>query len=145
MDAETSRHDDLSQRSRTFQTGFTTDIIGMAGQLNAACSPIPWCADHLLDGWLQEKNHEQIWSKRSRRLDEGQAPRALDKEFLRVWLMERGFSGDGEAPTLPDEVRCELAERYLELYRVLVGEELKLHPGPVLERIAKNLQQYAAV
>ncbi len=74
------------------------------------------------------------------RLQRGEAPRALDKEFLRVWLMERGFSGEGNAPVLPDEVRCELAERYLELYRVLVGEELAVHAGPVLQRIQKNLK-----
>lgn len=70
----------------------------------------------------------------------GEAPRALDKQFLRVWLMERGFSGEGEPPVVPDEVRAELTERYLELYRLLVGQELVLHPGPVLARVEKALK-----
>ena len=70
----------------------------------------------------------------------GEAPRALDKEFLRVWLMERGFSGEGEPPEIPDDVRAELTERYLELYRLLVGQELVLHPGPVLQRVERALK-----
>ena len=65
------------------------------------------------------------------RRSRGEAPRALDKQFLRVWLMERGFSGAGEPPTVPDEVRAELTERYLELYRLLASARSSvLHPGP---------------
>jgi phosphoribosylaminoimidazole-succinocarboxamide synthase len=50
--------------------------------------------------------------------------RQLSKEFLREWLLERGFRGEGEPPALDDPIRIELSERYLELYQVLTGEEL---------------------
>jgi phosphoribosylaminoimidazole-succinocarboxamide synthase len=52
------------------------------------------------------------------------APKQLSKEFLREWLRERGFTGEGPVPTLTDDVRIEVAERYLELYRVLTGQDL---------------------
>lgn len=76
------------------------------------------------------------------RLARGEPPRGLDKEFLRQWLIVRGFSGDGEAPHIPDEVRAQLAERYLELYQVLVGEPLVVHAGPVQTRVVENLRRY---
>jgi phosphoribosylaminoimidazole-succinocarboxamide synthase len=74
------------------------------------------------------------------RLAAGEAPRMLDKEFLRSWLLAKGFKGDGPAPDIPNEVRAELGRRYLELYEVLVGEPLAVHPGPVLTRVQANLK-----
>ena len=74
------------------------------------------------------------------RLAAKEAPRMLDKEFLRTWLLAKGFKGDGAAPEIPNEVRAELGRRYLELYEVLVGEPLKVHPGPVLARVEANLR-----
>jgi phosphoribosylaminoimidazole-succinocarboxamide synthase len=75
--------------------------------------------------------------------DNVETPRMLDKEFLRSWLLERGFKGDGPAPEIPDDVRAELARRYLELFEVLTGAPLNVHPGPVLDRVAANLKKVA--
>jgi phosphoribosylaminoimidazole-succinocarboxamide synthase len=52
------------------------------------------------------------------------APQQLSKEFLREWLRARGFTGDGPLPELPEDLRLEIAERYLTLYRTLTGQEL---------------------
>jgi phosphoribosylaminoimidazole-succinocarboxamide synthase len=75
------------------------------------------------------------------RIEAGVGPRMLDKEFLRGWLLARGFSGEGDAPEIPDTVRAELAARYLELYEVLTGHALEVHEGPALERVTASLQQ----
>jgi hypothetical protein len=45
--------------------------------------------------------------------------RALDKEPLREWIVERGFGGDREAPVMTDEVRIATATRY-----IILAEEL---------------------
>jgi len=45
----------------------------------------------------------------------GKDQRALDKEPLREWFAERGFRGDGPAPSIPDEVRVATASRYIAL------------------------------
>lgn len=68
-----------------------------------------------------------------------QDQRALDKEPLREWLVERGFRGDGEPPVLTDEVRMATAARY-----ILLAEELTQRPfgAPELtaaERVARVL------
>ena len=55
--------------------------------------------------------------------DQGGEQRKLDKEYLRQWLMDRGFSGTGEPPAIPDEVRVEVADRYIQAYEGITGKE----------------------
>jgi len=71
----------------------------------------------------------------------GEPQRKLDKEFLRVWLMQRGFMGDGAAPEIPDAVRRELSQRYLESFRILTGRDL----APSALTLEEELERYAAV
>jgi phosphoribosylaminoimidazole-succinocarboxamide synthase len=52
---------------------------------------------------------------------EGKPQRELDKEYLRQWLLARGFKGDGEAPAIPDEVRLEVARRYIAAWQTITG------------------------
>lgn len=51
----------------------------------------------------------------------------LSKEFIREWLMERNFQGkDGQVmPSLPDDFRIEVFERYAELFAQLTGSEFE--------------------
>jgi len=55
--------------------------------------------------------------------DNGQKQRKLDKEYFRQWLMERGYMGDGEQPSIPDEVRIEVAWRYIKAFETITGNE----------------------
>ncbi|MCC5940664.1 MAG: phosphoribosylaminoimidazolesuccinocarboxamide synthase [Balneolaceae bacterium] len=57
------------------------------------------------------------------RLKEGKQQRQLSKEFLREWLMEKGFQGlDGQTqPSLPDTFRWSIYQRYAELFETLTG------------------------
>jgi len=58
------------------------------------------------------------------RLASGEPQRQLSKEFVREWLIARGFQGrPGEAmPSLPPDFVREVSARYVELYETLVGE-----------------------
>jgi phosphoribosylaminoimidazole-succinocarboxamide synthase len=67
-------------------------------------------------------------------------PEQLSKEFLRDWLREQGFMGDGTIPDLPDDLRIAVAERYLALYQTLTGQELDLDLSEPRARICRNLQ-----
>ena len=69
----------------------------------------------------------------------GEDPRSLDKEFLRRWLVEQGFRGDGLPPILPDEIRLEAARRYIEVHELLTGQPFKVDPEPPLPRLRRNL------
>lgn len=49
---------------------------------------------------------------------------ALDKQYLRDWLAERGFTGEGKPPALPAGVIEELGRRYERAFEVITGESL---------------------
>ncbi len=75
------------------------------------------------------------------RFNRGEDQRMLDKENIRQWLIrERGFQGHGTPPPIPDDVRVDLATKYLAAYERITGTELKLEPGDVHARIEKNLR-----
>jgi phosphoribosylaminoimidazole-succinocarboxamide synthase len=75
------------------------------------------------------------------RFNGGAGQNMLDKENIRQWLIERGFSGEGTPPALTDEIRVSLAERYIELYTKLTGKEFHPLLGDVKTRINNNLEK----
>jgi phosphoribosylaminoimidazole-succinocarboxamide synthase len=79
-------------------------------------------------------------------LQAGQAQRQLSKEFVREWLMDHGFRGlEGQVmPTLPDEFRLQVSDRYIELFEAVTGSAFQRddHEAPeerVLEAIRRSL------
>ena len=60
-----------------------------------------------------------------RALSEGRAPEALDKEYVRRWLGEKGYQGDGPPPELPADVRCEASRRYIEAFEQITGRDFE--------------------
>jgi len=76
-----------------------------------------------------------------RRFERGEDQKMLDKEFFRQWLIrERNYKGDGPMPQIPDEVRAQLAGKYVELVATLTGETPKLQVGDTRSRIEKALK-----
>ena len=49
--------------------------------------------------------------------------RELDKEYLRQWLLARGWSGDGPPPHIPDDVRVQVAWRYVTAWETIMSRE----------------------
>ena len=66
-------------------------------------------------------------------------PQALDKEYVRRWLADQDYLGDGEPPALTDEVRCEAARRYIEAYERITGSDFVPDLEPAEARIRRNL------
>ena len=64
----------------------------------------------------------------------------LDKENIRQWLIDRGFSGEGTPPDLSDDIRVFLAEQYISLYKKITGKDFEPALGDVKSRILENLK-----
>jgi len=77
-----------------------------------------------------------------KRFSAGEDQKKIDKEYLREWLAERGFRGEGEIPVIPDEIRVETARRYIEAYELITGQTFTAEVGDVGERLAQNLSKY---
>ncbi|MEZ4390148.1 MAG: phosphoribosylaminoimidazolesuccinocarboxamide synthase [Polyangiales bacterium] len=66
----------------------------------------------------------------------GAEPQSLDKEYVRRWLAERDYAGEGPAPELPAEVRLEAARRYIDAFERITGEPFVPDTRPPRPRIA---------
>ena len=74
-----------------------------------------------------------------RAMSRGDDPEPVDKEYVRLWLGEQGYKGSGEIPTIPDEIRCEAARRYIESYEMIAGRSFEPDLEAPIERIQRNL------
>ncbi len=81
------------------------------------------------------------------RFEKGEQQKQLSKEFVREWLMEKGFQGkEGQqVPEMTDEIVASISERYIELFENIAGEKfIKAATDNILERIEKNVSHYLA-
>jgi len=79
------------------------------------------------------------------RQEKGETQKQLSKEFVRQWLIEKGFQGkDGQQiPEMSDEKIIEISNRYIELYEQITGEKfVKANTVNVLQRIEKNVNTF---
>ena len=77
----------------------------------------------------------------------GEPQRQLSKEFVRQWLIDRGFMGQAgqQVPEMTDEFVGSVTDRYIELYEHIVGETFVKDETPDLAaRIEKNVTRYLA-
>jgi phosphoribosylaminoimidazole-succinocarboxamide synthase len=72
----------------------------------------------------------------------GKEQRKIDKEYVRSWLADRGFLGEGPIPKIPDDIRAEAARRYIEAYEKITGLQFKTDSKPIIQRIKENLHKY---
>lgn len=72
-------------------------------------------------------------------MSKGESPESIDKEYVRLWLGERGYKGEGTPPELSDEVRCEAARRYIRAYEQVSGLSFVPDLSEPVERIRGNL------
>ena len=77
--------------------------------------------------------------------DKTVTPKHLSKEFVREWLLARGFQGQ-QGQTLPEiteEFVQQTSERYIELYEEMTGQTFnKAATNNVMQRIETNVNTY---
>lgn len=81
------------------------------------------------------------------RQERGEAQKQLSKEFVRQWLISKGFQGkEGQRlPEMSDSYIAEVSERYIELFERITGEAFQKADLSDLEnRINDNVRQYLA-
>lgn len=78
-----------------------------------------------------------------KRFRNGEEPESLDKEFFRLWLKDKGYAPGLPKPIITDEVRLQLAEKYIALFERMTGETF-LFPSDrdILGRIERNLRSF---
>jgi len=85
--------------------------------------------------WLSEFYNE--------RFEKGESQRGLDKEFVRNWLRENGFSGEGKVPNLHDTVIIQAALNVIKAYELITGQNFNpSEESTTNERLHKNLDNF---
>lgn len=77
--------------------------------------------------------------------EKGEAQKQLSKEFVREWLMDKGFQGKtGQlVPEMTPEIVTGISDRYIELFENITGESfIKAVGANILNRIEKNVIEY---
>ena len=75
--------------------------------------------------------------------DRGEEQEQLSKEFVREWLMEQGFRGEGELPRFTPDFLRKISERYCMLYERLTGQRFEAADTRELtQRITGNVESY---
>ncbi len=69
-------------------------------------------------------------------------PENFSKEFLREWFKAQGYTGDGKAPTMPDDFIVQVAERYIRTYEMLTGQTFIPAEQPATDRIIRHLTTF---
>jgi phosphoribosylaminoimidazole-succinocarboxamide synthase len=90
---------------------------------------------------IHTPDSSRYWQRSSyqQALSQGGDPTQLDKEYLRVWLGEQGFKGEGQWPEIPIDVRCEATRRYIEAFEQITDRAFEPDTQPIEERIRRNL------
>ncbi len=75
------------------------------------------------------------------RFAKGKEPENFDKEFLRLWYVEKGYKGDGEPPEMSQELIVALSERYIKVYEMLTGKTFEGFEYPIEKRVKESIQK----
>jgi phosphoribosylaminoimidazole-succinocarboxamide synthase len=87
--------------------------------------------------WLQDQYEESF--------EKGLKQKGLDKEYVRSWLRDNGFTGDGVVPDLPDDIIVNASMNVIDSYELITAQ--KFQPAKEYasnERLMKNLEKYAS-
>jgi len=76
------------------------------------------------------------------RFKKGLEPENFDKEFLRLWYKDKGYTGDGKPPKMSDDLIVETSKRYIGAYEILSGEKFKSFKYPIGGKIGGSVNKY---
>ncbi len=75
------------------------------------------------------------------RFDAGQDPESFDKEYVRRYLVDQGYRGEGTIPVIPDGVRVEATRRYIEAVDLITGAPFVPNLEEPTARMSANLKK----
>lgn len=74
---------------------------------------------------IHTPDSSRFWIKKTyqARFKKGLEPENFDKEFLRLWYREHGYTGKGKPPKMTREFIAQVSKRYIEIYQKITGKK----------------------
>lgn len=96
---------------------------------------------------IHTPDSSRFWQSASypARLDAGENPDSLDKEFLRLWITERCDPYREPIPEIPRDTLIEFSRRYITLFETVTGQPFQPSEAgsSVRERVRAALQKFS--
>ena len=93
---------------------------------------------------IHTPDSSRLWRKITyrQRFKNGQEVENYDKEIMRLWFSQQGYTGRGKPPKMPDTLVAKIAMRYIGVYEMLTQEkfEINLSVAPK-QRICDSLSK----
>jgi len=95
----------------------------------------------------QDSSRFWILDTYNEKFEKGDDPDILDKEIFRGWLMETyptifpDIKPDEVIPPISEDIKIELAKRYMRSYKKITGKEFKAEISDVKKRIYESLKE----
>lgn len=93
---------------------------------------------------IHTPDSSRFWVKETyeSRFKKGEEPENYDKEFLRLWYVDKGYKGTGNPPEMSEELIVALANRYIDVYEKITGQKFLVYNYPIEERIKQNIKKF---
>ena len=97
----------------------------------------------LLIDEVHTPDSSRFWkaSNYQERFEKGEEAENFDKEFIRLAYVEHGYRGEGEPPSMPQELWAQASQRYIDIFERLTGTTFIPGSYPVGPRLAENLRR----
>lgn len=87
--------------------------------------------------WLKDQYEDSF--------EKGLKQKGLDKEYVRSWLRDNGFTGEGVVPDLPEEVIVNASLNVINAYELITAQKFKpAEEYASNERLMENLKKYTS-
>ncbi|MDP2649761.1 MAG: phosphoribosylaminoimidazolesuccinocarboxamide synthase [bacterium] len=93
---------------------------------------------------IHTPDSSRFWIKATykKRFSSGEEPENFDKEFLRLWFKEKGYSGEGKPPKMPPDFIAKVSGRYQSIYEKITGKKFSVNNNISAQtRIKSNLKK----
>ncbi len=97
---------------------------------------------------IHTPDSSRYWVKKTykERFKKGLEPESYDKEPLRIWFKERGYTGEGKIPKMPSEFLAKMSMLYMGIYEKITGKKFVPDMSKnVNKRIKENLKIAKAI
>lgn len=77
---------------------------------------------------IHTPDSSRFWIKKTykKRFKKRMEPENFDKEFLRLWFKNKGFTGEGVPPKMPKSFIDKVSKRYIDVFKKITGRKLIL-------------------
>lgn len=91
---------------------------------------------------IHTPDSSRFWIEKTykERFKKGLEPENFDKEFLRLWYVNKlGYKGTGIPPKLPKDLQVRLSKRYIAVYEKITGKKFKVYKYPIEKNIIDSI------